>query len=153
MWLKYFLADLHISISNVVPVFCDNQAAIDIAMNPVNHARTKHIELDFHFIREKVQDKVILPTKIFTKFQLADIFTKALGGSTHWFICSKLGLHNPCVTPTCGGSNKANKDYLEKDVVTCTSIVKTGSRPQFKSSICHALLSQVNNCLAQCIWN
>ncbi|KAL8118202.1 hypothetical protein AgCh_015925 [Apium graveolens] len=53
MWLKYLLADLLISFTYVVEVFCDNQATIDIANNPVQHARTKHIELDCHFIREK----------------------------------------------------------------------------------------------------
>lgn len=55
MWLKYLLDDLNVPIDYVVAVFCDNQAVIDIALNPVQHARTKHIELDCHFIREKVQ--------------------------------------------------------------------------------------------------
>ncbi|KAL8088815.1 hypothetical protein AgCh_038556 [Apium graveolens] len=83
MWLKYLLADLLISVAYAVEVFSDNQAAIDIANNPVQHARTKHIELDCHFICEKVQDGIISPPKIPTKLQLADILTKALGGISH----------------------------------------------------------------------
>lgn len=59
MWLKYLLVDLQVPCSGHISVFCDNQATIDIASNPFQHARTKHIELDCHFIREKVQSGVI----------------------------------------------------------------------------------------------
>ena len=124
MWLKYLLADLIIDCSKATPVFCDNQATIDIASNPVQHARTKHIELDCHFVREKVQYGVILPVKISTKFQLADILTKALGGSTHWFLCSKLGLHNPCITPTCGGRNESNTDNVQSLSNSVSAVTK-----------------------------
>lgn len=68
MWLKYLLSDLQLSTHGAVSVFCDNRAAIDIAMDPVQHAHTKYIELDCHFVREKVQDSVILPQKISIKF-------------------------------------------------------------------------------------
>lgn len=92
IWLKYLLTNLRIPVPDAISVFCNNQAAIDIATNPVQHARTKHIELNCHFIREKVATGVISPQKISTKLQLADILTKALGGSSHRYICSKLGI-------------------------------------------------------------
>lgn len=63
--------------------FCDNGVTIDIAFNPEHHSKTKHIELDYHFIREKVQAHCITPTRIYTKLQLADIFTKPLGKVPH----------------------------------------------------------------------
>lgn len=148
MWLKYLLADLQVPVNEAVSVFCDNQAAIDIASNPVQHARTKHIELDCHFIREKVQSGVILPVKISTKFQLADIFTKVLGSSAHWSICSKLGLHNPCVIPTCGGSNTAEDSSNAK----ANNVFVINGKKQYKRSIQQAVKSQVVINLTDSIW-
>lgn len=146
MWLKYLLADLHVFVIKVVPVFCDNQAAVDIANNPVHHARTKHIELDCHFIREKVQAGIISPQKISTKHQLADIFTKGLGGVAHWYICSKLGLHNPCVSPVCGGSNT-------ESTANCSHFAATVQlKPQHKATIQLALSSQINKELQSNVW-
>ena len=53
-WLKHFMIELGIDVSAPMEMFCDNQAAIHIAANPVFHERTKHIEVDCHFIRDKV---------------------------------------------------------------------------------------------------
>lgn len=54
MWLIQFLKDLNCSINYVVPLFCDNQSTICLAENPILHARTKHVAIHYHFIREKV---------------------------------------------------------------------------------------------------
>ncbi|KAL4194433.1 hypothetical protein AMTRI_Chr05g68690 [Amborella trichopoda] len=59
IWLKSFLNDLGFKSANPIPLFCDNQAAIHIATNPLFHEITKHIEVDCHFIKEKVQAKTI----------------------------------------------------------------------------------------------
>lgn len=65
--------------------------------------RTKQIEVDCHFIRDKVQEGFIMPTFVPSSHQLADIFTKALGRHAHWTNVFKLGVHNPCGNTICGG--------------------------------------------------
>ncbi len=61
-----------------VVIYCDNMSTILIANNSIYHARTKHIEVHYHFIREKVLAKEIDLIHVNTKDQVADIFTKAL---------------------------------------------------------------------------
>ena len=62
-----------------VVIYCDNISSILLVNNPVYHARTKHIEVHYHFIREKVLAKEINLIHVSTKYQVVDIFTKALG--------------------------------------------------------------------------
>ncbi len=61
-----------------VVIYCDNISSILLANNPVYHARTKHIDVHYHFIREKVLAKEIDLIHVSTKYQVVDIFTKAL---------------------------------------------------------------------------
>ena len=78
-WLQMLLADLGIQVQVPVVIHCDNLSSIQLARNPVFHARMKHIEVHYHFIRKRVLDGDIDLTYVGTDEQVADIFTKALG--------------------------------------------------------------------------
>jgi hypothetical protein len=91
IWLRALLIDLGFASFQPINMFCDNQAAIHIASNPVFHERTKHIEVDCHFVREKVQGNIINMPYVRSSDQLADIFTKGLPSTRFHEILSKLG--------------------------------------------------------------
>ncbi|KAL9995344.1 putative RNA-directed DNA polymerase [Helianthus debilis subsp. tardiflorus] len=94
-WLTRLLAELHVPDITPIPIKCDSQAAIHIAKNPVFHERTKHIELDCHFVREKLQEGLISLTHTRTNTQVADVLTKSLPIAQHSNILGKLGLITP----------------------------------------------------------
>uniref|UniRef100_A0A2N9FUI2 Integrase catalytic domain-containing protein n=1 Tax=Fagus sylvatica TaxID=28930 RepID=A0A2N9FUI2_FAGSY len=83
-WVRCLFKDLGIFLTDPPTLWCDNVSALAIASNPVFHARTKHIVVDFHFVRERVLRKDLVVKFVSTVDQLADIFTKSL--STHCFL-------------------------------------------------------------------
>uniref|UniRef100_A0A7N2KXZ2 Retrovirus-related Pol polyprotein from transposon TNT 1-94 n=1 Tax=Quercus lobata TaxID=97700 RepID=A0A7N2KXZ2_QUELO len=78
LWLRWLLKDLGVSTSSATPLYCDNQSAIYIAHNDVFHERTKHIEIDCHFIRYHLVHGALKLFSVSSKDQLADIFNKSL---------------------------------------------------------------------------
>ena len=94
IWLRRLLSELKVKIPDPIKLLCDNQAAISIAKNPVHHDRTKHIEVDRHFISEKIESKVINLVYTPSQQQNADILTKALHRPTFEDLSSRLGMLN-----------------------------------------------------------
>ncbi|GMI99343.1 cysteine-rich RLK (RECEPTOR-like protein kinase) 8 [Hibiscus trionum] len=78
LWLRRLIQEIVTIFKHPIPIYCDNESAIKLAGNPVFHARSKHIETHYHFVREKVLSQDIELQKIRTDEQVADIFTKAL---------------------------------------------------------------------------
>ncbi|XP_026384850.1 uncharacterized protein LOC113280444 [Papaver somniferum] len=99
-WLVYLFKYMHISCPLPITVSCDSQAAIHIAQNPVFHERTKHIEIDCYFVREKLISGLILPKHLSSSDQLADFFTKPLGAPQFGRLVGKSGVRSGSTAPT-----------------------------------------------------
>lgn len=98
LWIKRVLRDLSIGINEAMNLYCDNQAAVKIANNPVQHDRTKHVEIDRHFIKDHLEKKTINLPFVNSKEQLADMLTKAVNARLFSDSLDKLGMidiHSP----------------------------------------------------------
>jgi hypothetical protein len=91
LWMRQTLRDIGYNLSKV-PLLCDNESAIRMADNPVEHSRTKHIEIWHHFLRDHQQKGDIEVFHISTENQLADIFTKLLDEKTFCRLRSELNV-------------------------------------------------------------
>jgi hypothetical protein len=94
LWIKNLLQELKISSTFPMKLYCDNKAACDIAHNPVQHDRTKHVEIDRHFIKEQLEAKIIAVPHVRSQDQLADILTKAVSSKAFHQVLDKLGMKN-----------------------------------------------------------
>ncbi|GJT28146.1 hypothetical protein Tco_0908421 [Tanacetum coccineum] len=93
LWMRSQLTDYGFGF-NKIPMYCDNKSAIALCCNNVQHSRSKHIDIRFHFIKEHVENGVIELYFVNTEYQLADIFTKALGRERIEFLINKLGMRS-----------------------------------------------------------
>ena len=91
-WLMQMMKDLHQATDYAIPLHCDNQSAKRLAENPVFHARTKHVEVHYHFIREKVLQGDIEMKTINTEDQVADLLTKGLNPKKFEKLRDQLGM-------------------------------------------------------------
>ena len=102
LWIRGVLKELGIKYKQTMTLHCDNKAAIEIAQNPVQHDRTKHVEVDRHFIKENHDHKIIQFSFVHSESQLADILTKAVAGRVFHGITDKFSMID-IYAPTRGG--------------------------------------------------
>ena len=91
-WLKQLLTFLCVSGSRTPVLFCDNLSAIALSFNPVQHQKTKHIEIDVHFVRERVASNQLCVQFVSSKEQFADILMKGLPAPLFQSHCCNLML-------------------------------------------------------------
>ena len=92
IWLSDLLSDIGFPAEGVTPLYADNTSTIRITENPIFHDRTKHIEVDCHFIRDEFKRDIISLLHVSTELQIADILTKGLLRPRHQFLVGKLML-------------------------------------------------------------
>jgi hypothetical protein len=93
-WLRQLLLELQAPPSQCTLVYCDNISAVYLSTNPVQHQRTKHVEIDLHFVREKVAIGQVRVLHVPTTSQFADVFTKGLPSSVFAEFRSSLNVCN-----------------------------------------------------------
>ncbi|XP_070672151.1 uncharacterized protein [Malus domestica] len=91
-WVCKILQDISFPLLKTLIIYCDNKSAIALAFNHVFHARTKHVEIDYHYIREKVLLGHIGVQHVASLLQIADIFTKSLAADRFAALTSKLSI-------------------------------------------------------------
>ena len=92
--IKRVMKELKIESEEPIRLYCDNKSTISIAHNPIHHDRTKHVEVDRYFIKEKLDGDIINIEYVPTLHQLADLLTKRPTEQTLEFLVGKLGLIN-----------------------------------------------------------
>jgi len=105
-WLHTLFTELNITFHKPTSLYCDNRSAVYLAHNPIFHERTKHIEIDCHLIREKIELGLIKLFPISSTAQIADLLTKPLATPSFLHLISKLGLID-LHGPACGGVKEA----------------------------------------------
>ncbi|GKE66915.1 hypothetical protein Tco_1521076 [Tanacetum coccineum] len=96
MWMRTQLKDYGFYY-NKIPLYYDSQSAIAISCNPVQHSHTKHIHARYYFIKEQVERGIIGLYFVITKYQLVDMFTKALPEDRFQYLVRRIGMR--CLTP------------------------------------------------------
>lgn len=89
IWLKKVL-EFKMTVNKPMKLYCNNKTAISIAQNLMQYDRTKHVEIDKHFIKEKLEDRAICMPYVLTAQQIADILTKGLIRPNFEMLVSKL---------------------------------------------------------------
>ncbi|KAH9801584.1 retrovirus-related pol polyprotein from transposon RE2 [Citrus sinensis] len=128
-WLTYLLSDIGIPQDKPPGLICDNMSALHMAKNPIHHARTKHIELDYHFVREKVTCGLLTTKYIPSLQQTAYIFTKPLSKELFFKFRYKLDIHSMAM-PSLQGADKITHHNETK----LASKITTGSMHSNKAS-------------------
>ncbi|CAL9005264.1 unnamed protein product [Prunus brigantina] len=91
-WIRQVLLDLKVCLPEPPTISCDNLSALALSSNPIYHSRIKHLDIDFHFVRERVQRNDLTVQYIPTEEQLADVFTKGLHSPVFLSHCANMRL-------------------------------------------------------------
>lgn len=94
-WLRNLLHELHTPLSSATLVYCDNVTAVYLSCNPVQHQRTKHIEIDIHFVHDLVAADQVRVLHVPSRYQYVDIFTKGLPSALFEEFRSSLSVRYP----------------------------------------------------------
>jgi hypothetical protein len=94
-WIQSLLSELGVTSPHQLVLHCDNIGATYLTSNPLYHARTKHIEIDYHFVRDMVAKKLLDVCFIFGKDQLVDVLSKPLAAVRFGMLWSNLNVHPP----------------------------------------------------------
>lgn len=124
IWLQSLLSELDIFLTNPPILWCDNLRATYLSVNPVLHARTKHVELNYHFVRERVAAKTFHVSFVSSKDQVADIFTKPLSNARFLQLQSSLTLQSVSL-----GSQGAIKEQLVPTLESNNKTTKVQTAP------------------------
>ena len=92
LWVRNLLSELNVLRKDPLRIWCDNMSAISITNNPVRHDRTKHVEIDRFFIKEKLDEGILELSHVNSGGQIADCLTKGLGVKECNLACSKMGM-------------------------------------------------------------
>ncbi|KAJ1695555.1 hypothetical protein LUZ63_012253 [Rhynchospora breviuscula] len=108
LWVQFLLQELKFKPNTPPVMWCDNVGATFLASNPMFHSRTKHVEIDFHFVREKVAAKTLLVRYLCSADQIADIMTKPLSTARFEALRHKLNVLQSPLACGGGGVSKSN---------------------------------------------
>jgi hypothetical protein len=106
IWLQYLLRDIGMSKYAPITLHGDNQGAISLAKNPTHHAKTKHVDVQIHFIRDHVEKGTIDVQYCPTEVMLADVMTKGLAKDRHLKLLGMMGVRTCEITNTTPSSSK-----------------------------------------------
>jgi hypothetical protein len=143
LWIRALLQELGITHSTPQTLWCDNIGATYMSVNPVFHARTKHVEIDFHFVRDRMADKSLVVRFVPTSYQIADVLTKLLVSAKFYHFCYKLNVRSPPLilkegintTPITTPTQDSNSTYESCAAQYNLKTVEKSSKPIWSPSL------------------
>ncbi|KAG7568225.1 hypothetical protein ISN45_Aa04g010590 [Arabidopsis thaliana x Arabidopsis arenosa] len=125
-WISALLQSLGIPQSEIPEMYCDNLSAVYLTANPALHSRSKHFDVDFHYVRERVAHGALVVKHIPAEHQLADIFTKSLAQEPFFSLRYKLGVSNPPTTSLRGCIEEKKNTLHQTEVLALVSQTEVG---------------------------